>query len=90
MTNTSNNPPSPGVPPPHTFTQACIINDLCRHTAKLRYANIPTRAYLPLHHCVSVSLWFVLYLWKGMTEKYRPEPGLEPRVFRLTYERSTN
>ena len=24
------------------------------------------------------------------TEKYRPGPGLEPRVFRLTYERSTS
>ena len=26
---------------------------------------------------------------KPMTEKCRPEPGPEPRVFRLTYERST-
>ena len=25
-----------------------------------------------------------------MTEKYRPEPGLEPRVSRYTYERSTD
>ena len=26
----------------------------------------------------------------NMTEKCRPEPGLEPRVFRLTYDRSTS
>ena len=24
-----------------------------------------------------------------ITEKYRPEPGIEPRASRLTYERST-
>ena len=56
------------------------------------YANVFDICFLCFFVCMGGCIMYVgVYVWEcvcTIAEKYKPDPGVEPKVPRLTYERS--
>ena len=73
---------------PQMIQDLYVTNNAVHHYAarQSNLLHVPAGVHTNNFRYNSILVWNKL----SMTEKCRPEPGLEPRVSRLTYERSTS